>query len=64
MVIVIATALATSLLEYLGILMDRVQYGNEWNIVFTFLSYLIAYILVYIYYRMIAGKYALIRPPD
>lgn len=42
--------IVTTILEYLGILFNLVSYGNGWNIGWTFLSYLIPYLLIYWYY--------------
>ncbi|WP_435920869.1 CBO0543 family protein [Paenibacillus sp. DYY-L-2] len=64
MVGVIVTTMVTTLLEYSGYLADKVRYGNGWNIFYTFLSYLVAYIIVYVYYRMIVKMHASIRPPE
>lgn len=48
-IILIFTA-ATTILEYLGVLFNLVLYGNGWNVGWTFLSYLIPYLLIYWYY--------------
>ncbi|MGH4051257.1 MAG: CBO0543 family protein [Clostridium sp.] len=40
----------TTILEYLGVLFNVVSYRNGWNIGWTFLSYLIPYLLVYWFY--------------
>jgi hypothetical protein len=40
----------TTLLEWLGLLLGRVVYGNGWNLAFTFFSYLIPYLLIYWFY--------------
>ncbi|OBZ10310.1 CBO0543 family protein [Bacillus sp. FJAT-26390] len=45
--------LFTTLLEYVGLLIGKVTYGNGWNIGFTFLSYLLALGFVYIYFRIL-----------
>lgn len=42
--------LATTVVEYLAFLFKLVTYGNGWNIGFTFISYLIPYLLIYWYY--------------
>lgn len=49
LLIALFTAL-TTVSEWLGIIIDKVHYKNGWNIFFTFLSYLLPYILCYIYY--------------
>lgn len=43
----------TTILEYGGILIGKVSYGNGWNIGYTALSYLLAYSCVYIYFRFL-----------
>lgn len=48
-VIVIFTLLTTCI-EGAGVFMGRVVYGKGWNIGWTFMSYLIPYILNYYYY--------------
>lgn len=48
--IILIFAIATTMLEYLGVLFNLVIYGNGWNIGWTFLSYLIPYLLLYFYY--------------
>jgi len=48
--IIFIFTIVTTILEYLGVLFDLVSYGNGWNIGFTFLSYLIPYLLIYWYY--------------
>lgn len=42
--------LITTFLEYLALLFNLLTYSNGWNIGWTFVSYLIPYILVYLYY--------------
>ena len=49
LLITIAT-LFTTLLEWFGILTGRVVYSNDWNLSFTFIIYLIAYLLGYWFY--------------
>ncbi|WPC42779.1 hypothetical protein [Clostridium sp. JS66] len=48
--IILIFAVATTMIEYLAFLFKLVTYGNGWNIGWTFLSYLIPYLLVYWYY--------------
>jgi hypothetical protein len=48
-VIFIFTLLTTGI-EGIGIILGRIVYGEGWNIGWTFLSYLIPYILNYRYY--------------
>lgn len=64
MISVLVTTIVTTLLEYIGFISGKVHYGNGWNIFYTFLSYLIAYVIVYIYYRMIVKMHGSIRPPE
>jgi hypothetical protein len=45
--------LFTTLLEYMGLLIGKVTYGNGWNIGYTFLSYLLALGIVYLYFRLL-----------
>ena len=49
LLIIIAT-LCTTLLEWFGILTGRIIYSNGWNLSFTFISYLIPYLLNYWFY--------------
>ncbi|TDX48210.1 hypothetical protein [Orenia marismortui] len=46
----------TTIGELMMVLIKRVDYFKGWNIYLTFLSYLIAYILVYIYYQKIKNQ--------
>ncbi|WP_138754006.1 CBO0543 family protein [Paenibacillus sinopodophylli] len=46
--------LFTTLLEYIALLCGKVSYGNGWNIGHTFLSYLLAFGLVYLYFKLLA----------
>lgn len=43
----------TTLLEFGALLIGKVTYGNGWNIGFTFLSYLLAYGIVYLYNKLL-----------
>ncbi|QTM98574.1 hypothetical protein ERJ70_04230 [Sediminibacillus dalangtanensis] len=49
--IVIGIALFTTFLEFLMVVTDRVEYNKGWTIGWTFVSYVIPYYLVYLYYR-------------
>lgn len=49
---ILGFTLLTTLFEYIGVLIDKVHYGNSWNIFWTFFSYLVPYILVYLYYKL------------
>lgn len=43
----------TTALEFVAFVIGKVEYGNHWNIGWTFCSYLLAYGLVYLYYRLL-----------
>ncbi|WP_141500910.1 CBO0543 family protein [Paenibacillus luteus] len=45
--------LFTTLLEFSALLFGKVTYGNGWNIGFTFLSYLLAFGIVYLYFKLL-----------
>ncbi|WP_054025745.1 CBO0543 family protein [Bacillus sp. FJAT-28004] len=47
--------LGTTLLEFMALLIGKVSYGNGWNIGYTFLSYLLAFGIVFIYYKLLKG---------
>lgn len=53
--IILIFTVATTALEYLGLLFHLVIYANGWNIGWTFLSYLIPYLLIYCYYLDLRG---------
>ncbi|MCR8656526.1 CBO0543 family protein [Paenibacillus endoradicis] len=53
----------TTFLEYLTLLMGKASYSNSWNIYWTFISYLLAYGIVYVYYRILYKQHRLIRIP-
>lgn len=48
--LILIFSILTTLIEGLGVLVDKVAYYNGWTIFHTFLLYLFAYLLVYIYY--------------
>lgn len=48
--IILIFTMLTTILEYFGVLFDLVTYGNGWNLGWTFISYLIPYLLIYFYY--------------
>ncbi|MGG2074760.1 CBO0543 family protein [Lysinibacillus irui] len=50
MVVVIMTVITTCL-EQIFVLFGWIIYENGWNIVYTFFSYLLPYLVVYCYYR-------------
>jgi len=42
--------LVTTLLESIYVYYGMVNYGNGWNAFYTFFSYLVPYVLIYLYY--------------
>jgi len=48
-------ALFTTFLEGTYVHMERVIYGNGWNLVWTFFSYWIPYGVIYLYYRYLVS---------
>lgn len=50
----------TTLLETLYVKLRNVRYYNNWNIGWTFLSYKFAYVLVYLYYRLLKKEQILL----
>jgi len=63
LVILFVTILFTTLLEYIALLIGKTSYSNGWNIYWTFVSYLVAYVIVYVYYRILAIKHRFIDTP-
>ncbi|RNB84631.1 hypothetical protein EDM56_21235 [Brevibacillus fluminis] len=53
--IIVISITATSL-EVINLLLGKVIYGNGWNIIFTYVSYLIPNFLVFLYYRFLKSK--------
>ncbi|SDC93739.1 hypothetical protein SAMN02799630_01783 [Paenibacillus sp. UNCCL117] len=53
-------SLLTTALEYICFLAGKLEYGNGWNLGWTFLSYIFAYGLVYLYYLRLV-KFDVIR---
>ncbi|PLS16441.1 hypothetical protein CVD28_15215 [Bacillus sp. M6-12] len=51
--------IVTTLFELFAVIRDQVTYRNGWNIFWTGISYLVAYIIAYTYYK-IARRYNLI----
>ncbi|MDR4314296.1 Uncharacterised protein [Niallia circulans] len=49
-------SLFTTLLEVIYVLTGKIIYGNDWNFMFTFFSYLFPYYLVYKYYVFLKRK--------
>jgi len=43
----------TTALEFIILIIGKVSYGNGWNIGYTFLSYLLAFTCVYLYFRLL-----------
>ncbi|MHB8033836.1 hypothetical protein CF069_07765 [Clostridium botulinum] len=48
--LIIIVTIFTTFLEWLGILSGKVLYSNGWNLGFTFISYLIPYLINYWFY--------------
>jgi len=46
----VLTIIAT-FLEWLGVLFGKVVYGNGWHIGWTFISYLVHWVVCYCYYK-------------
>lgn len=53
---VIAFTTATTGLEMINLQLGRLFYGNGWNVLWTFISYLIPYSLTSLYYRFLKNK--------
>jgi len=53
------TLLVTSL-EGIGLILGKVEYFNGWNIFLTFIIYLVAYLIIYSYFRILV-KYQLLK---
>jgi hypothetical protein len=51
-ILIIAFSLITTILEYITLIIGKVKYYNKWNIYWTYVSYLFAYVIVYCYYRI------------
>ncbi|MCF6137261.1 CBO0543 family protein [Pseudalkalibacillus berkeleyi] len=45
--------LITTIVEFIGVAIGMVHYSNGWTIFWTFISYLLAYIVVYGYYVLL-----------
>lgn len=50
---IVIFSLLTTFIELLGVLYGKVLYYNGWNLFWTFWSYFIPYISVYLYYRLL-----------
>jgi uncharacterized membrane protein len=46
-------ALFNTSLEFIALHYGKAEYGNGWNIGWTFVSYMLALLLVYLYYRLL-----------
>lgn len=51
--LILAAAIFTTVEEALGLLIHKVEYGNGWNIFWTFISYLVPCILDYLYFTYV-----------
>ncbi|WP_317618474.1 CBO0543 family protein [Paenibacillus sp. PL91] len=51
---IVCIGLLTTILELIAYLFGKVEYSNHWNIGWTFVSYVIPYILIYLYYRLLS----------
>ena len=51
--LILLFSLLTTCLEFIGVITGKVIYMNHWNLGWTFVSYLIAYILEFWYYRIL-----------
>ena len=49
--VVFLTTLFTTIFEFILVLLGKVTYGNGWNILWTFISYLVPYLSAYWFYR-------------
>lgn len=49
-IIILTTALITTICEYVGVVTGFVTYAHGWNIIYTFVSYYIPYNISYLYY--------------
>lgn len=48
---IVLITILTTIEEGLGVLVGRVTYDNGWNMGWTFISYLIPYIIIYLFYK-------------
>ena len=51
--LILVFSLGTTLLEGVAVLIGHVGYGNDWNLAWTFISCLVAYVAVYQFYMLI-----------
>ncbi|MDR6885026.1 CBO0543 family protein [Bacillus sp. 3255] len=61
---IICLCLLTTGLEWVALQYGKVEYGNHWNIGWTFLSYALAYVLVYVYYKVLVQNGLFDRSPN
>lgn len=54
--LVLIFSLLTTVIELLMLISGRGVYGNGWNMFWTFISYLIAYISAYGFYHLVRSK--------
>ncbi|WP_311775166.1 CBO0543 family protein [Alkalihalobacillus sp. TS-13] len=50
---IFAVTLITTIIEFIGVLIGMVHYFNGWNICWTFVSYLLAYLVCYWYFLIL-----------
>ncbi|KPV45668.1 CBO0543 family protein [Alicyclobacillus ferrooxydans] len=50
---VLVFSISTTLLEGFAVFIGHASYGNGWNLAWTFISYLVAYVVVYKFYTLI-----------
>ncbi len=54
--LILIFSFATTFFEWIAVLLEIVEYGQGWNIFWTFISYFVAYFLVYLYYLCVLNK--------
>lgn len=54
--LILIFSLLTTCFEYLMLILKKGIYGAGWNLFWTFVSYLAAYILAYCFYRLVRSK--------
>ncbi|WP_261133702.1 CBO0543 family protein [Bacillus sp. Marseille-Q3570] len=52
-ILIFAVTLITTIIEFIGVSIDMVHYFNGWNIFWTFVSYLLAYLVSYGYFLIL-----------
>jgi hypothetical protein len=58
-ILLLCFTLFTTGFEGIGLVLGKVEYFNGWNIIGTFISYLIAYFIIYGYYRSLVKHHIL-----